>query len=203
MRASLFRSAAHVATAIVLCAAFAHAADATRQKTNINAFWKYQQGDIAEARAPAFNDGAWQSVGLPHSFSIPYFMSPDFYVGYSWYRKHLTLPASATGRRVSLEFDGVFQEAEVFVNGTPVGNHQGGYTGFSLDITSAVRKGDKRDRGARQQRVESATGAARRRTRLQWRHLSQRISGGHRSAARGLVRDVRDHSAGLGRTRGG
>jgi len=117
------------------------AADGSRQKININAFWKYQQGDVAEARAPGFNDAGWQSVGLPHSFSIPYFMSPDFYVGYGWYRKRLQLPASIAGKRVSLEFDGVFQETEVFVNGTLVGGHKGGYTGFSLDITAAARKG--------------------------------------------------------------
>jgi len=113
-----------------------------RQTTNINAFWKYQQGDIAGAEVPKFDDGAWQSYGLPHSFSMPYFAAPDFYVGYGWYRRHLSLPGSAAGKRVSLEFDGVFQDAEVFVNGKDVGGHQGGYTGFPIDITAAARPGD-------------------------------------------------------------
>jgi beta-galactosidase len=129
----------------LFAAAIARAADAPdqpRQKTTINAFWKYHQGDASEAQTPAFNDASWQNIGLPHSFSIPYFMSPDFYVGYGWYRKHLQLSDSVAGKRVSLEFDGVFQDSEVFVNGTRVDTHKGGYTGFSLDITGAAKPGD-------------------------------------------------------------
>jgi beta-galactosidase/beta-glucuronidase len=113
----------------------------SREKININAFWKYRQGDISEAQEPAFDDSTWQTIGLPHSFSIPYFLSPDFYVGYGWYRKRLQLPGSISGKRGSLEFDGVFQEAEVFVNGKRAGGHKGGYTGFTVDITSAAKPG--------------------------------------------------------------
>jgi len=120
----------------------AGAGGATREKSSLNGFWKYQQGDVAGAMAPGFDDGSWQSVGLPHSFSLPYFMSPDFYVGYGWYRRHLPLTASIAGRRVALEFEGVFQDAEVFVNGSAVGAHTGGYTGFLLDVTTAVKPGD-------------------------------------------------------------
>lgn len=115
---------------------------ATRQKSSLNAFWRFQLGDVAGAQAPGFDDGRWQAIGLPHSFSIPYFMSPDFYVGYGWYRRHVQLPASDAGRRVALEFEGVFQEADVFVNGSRVGGHTGGYTGFLLDISEAVKPGD-------------------------------------------------------------
>lgn len=134
-----------IAAALTLAAAIANAADdqgPVRQKISINAFWKYQQGDPAGAEAPTCNDDSWQSFGLPHSFSIPYFLSSDFYVGYGWYRKHQQLPDSIAGKRVSLEFDGVFQDAEVFLNGTPVGGHKGGYTGFSVDVTAAAKPGD-------------------------------------------------------------
>ncbi len=113
-----------------------------RQKININAFWKYHQGDLPDGQTPASDDSSWQAIGLPHSFSIPYFMSPDFYVGYGWYRKHQNLAEPIAGKRLSLEFDGVFQEAEVFVNGQKVGGHKGGYTGFSVDITAAAKPGD-------------------------------------------------------------
>jgi hypothetical protein len=89
-----------------------------------------------------FDDSKWASVGLPHSFSIPYFGSPHFYTGYGWYRRHFDVPASWDGRRIFLEFDGVFQEAKVFVNGRPVGVHRGGYTGFSVEITPATHQGD-------------------------------------------------------------
>ena len=65
-----------------------------------------------------------------------------FYVGYGWYRKHFDVPAAWSGRRVNLEFDGVFQVAELFVNGQRIGEHKGGYTGFTFDITDAVKPGD-------------------------------------------------------------
>ncbi len=51
------------------------------------------------------------------------------------YRKHFDGSAAWRGQRISFEFDGVFQVAEVFVNGQRVGEHRGGYTGFSCDIT--------------------------------------------------------------------
>jgi beta-galactosidase len=145
LRQATIRYVATVLNFFIFAACCTYAADdseGTRQRININAFWKYQQGDVSGAQAADFDDAEWQSTGLPHSFSIPYFLSPDFYVGYGWYRKHLQLPESIAGKRVSLEFDGVFQEAELFVNGTRVGEHKGGYTGFSMDVTAAARPGD-------------------------------------------------------------
>jgi len=87
-------------------------------------------------------DAGWQPVGLPHSFSIPYFMSPEFYSGYGWYRKHFQVSAAAMQQQLFLRFEGVFQVAEVFVNGKRAGRHAGGYTGFQIDITKAVHQGD-------------------------------------------------------------
>jgi Beta-galactosidase/beta-glucuronidase len=113
-----------------------------RVKSNFNADWRFSFGDPAEAAAPQFNDAAWQRVGLSHSFSMPYFQTRSFYVGYGWYRKHLYLKTLAKPRRYSLEFEGAFQDAEIFVNAAPVGRHRGGYTGFSLDITPALHAGD-------------------------------------------------------------
>jgi hypothetical protein len=69
-------------------------------------------------------------------------LSAEFYTGYGWYRKHLPVAREWKQKRVFLEFDGVFQVAEVFVNGRSVGRHQGGYTGFSFDITESLRAGD-------------------------------------------------------------
>ena len=114
-----------------------------RDSLNFNREWSFQLGDVAGAEAVAFDDAKWENVGLPHSFSVPYFAANDkFYVGYGWYRKHFDVPAAWAGKRVNLEFDGVFQVAEVFVNGQRIGEHKGGYTGFSFDITDAVKPGD-------------------------------------------------------------
>jgi hypothetical protein len=126
-----------------LLAASAQAAPAPRQIVNLNPDWRFHLGDIAlTAATPDFDDKDWSRVGLPHSFSIPYFQAKTFYVGYGWYRRHLRLDATTGDRRYNLEFDGAFQDAEVFVNGQPVGHHLGGYTGFSLDISKAVHAGD-------------------------------------------------------------
>lgn len=128
--------------AVLGCSALAAREDALRQSRNFNRDWRFQLGDVPGASAASFDDGKWDSANLPHSFSLPYFAAEKFYVGYGWYRKHFVLPAQWEGRRVNLEFDGVFQVAEVFVNGRRVGEHKGGYTGFSLDITDAVTPGE-------------------------------------------------------------
>ncbi len=110
-----------------------------RQNLNFNRDWKFQLGDPAGAETLAFADAQWDAVGLPHSFSEPYFASAKFYTGYGWYRKHFAVPKAWQGKRISLEFDGAFQVAEVFVNGRRIGEHKGGYTGFTFDITDAVK----------------------------------------------------------------
>ena len=109
---------------------------------NFNQAWKFKRADVSGADATAFDDSAWDNVGLPHSFSLPYFMASKFYVGYGWYRKHFSVPSSWTGKSVSLEFQAAFDQAQVYVNGTKVGEHIGGYNGFSIDITSAIKTGD-------------------------------------------------------------
>ena len=112
-----------------------------RDVENLNRGWRYQIGDHAGAEQPDYDDNEWQAIGLPHSFSIPYFMSKDFYVGYGWYRREVKMD-DVRDKMFYLEFDGVFQEAEVYVNGQLAGSHRGGYTGFSIDITKQVKMGD-------------------------------------------------------------
>lgn len=112
-----------------------------RRVVNFNREWKYMRGDCNDAARPTFDDKNWECIGLPHSFSIPYFLSKDFYVGYGWYRKEFKLNRKELTKNISLEFDGVFQEAEIFVNGVKAGGHVGGYTGFTVDISSLVKEG--------------------------------------------------------------
>lgn len=112
-----------------------------RRTELFNREWKYSPGNIENAYISDFDDAGWSVIGLPHSFSIPYFMSKDFYVGYGWYRKTLDVSVEDSRKLIFLEFDGVFQEAEVFVNGQKAGSHVGGYTGFSIDISPYIRCG--------------------------------------------------------------
>lgn len=113
-----------------------------REILNFNREWRFHLGDAAGADAASFDDSKWEDANLPHSFSMPYFAADRFFVGYGWYRKHFDVPAGWREKRVNLEFDGVFQVAEVFVNGKRIGEHRGGYTGFTFDITGAVKPGD-------------------------------------------------------------
>lgn len=117
------------------------ASQSVRMIENINREWKYCRGDIIDASLVNYDDSGWEQIGLPHSFSIPYFLSPDFYVGYGWYRKYLEFTKNDLKSCLSLEFDGVFQEAEVFVNGQMAGKHSGGYTGFTIDISKYAKVG--------------------------------------------------------------
>ena len=126
---------------MVLSAMTLSAAD-LRQTVNFNREWKFQLGDVSGADAAKFDDAKWDDASLPHSFSMPYFAADRVYVGYGWSRKHFDVPVAWSGKRVNLEFDGVFQVAEIFVNGQRIGEHKGGYTGFTFDITDAVKPGD-------------------------------------------------------------
>src|SRR5579875_3074969 len=98
----------------------------------LNPDWRFYLGDAEGAEAIRFDDHQWQTVNLPHSFGVPYFARPGFYVGYGWYRKDLVLDEISPGRRITIEFEAAFQDAEIFVNGKRAGQHLGGYTGFSL-----------------------------------------------------------------------
>lgn len=114
---------------------------ADRVESNFNRDFRFSLGEHPEAKSPDFNDAAWDRTGLPHSFSIPYFRSPHFLVGEGWYRKHFTVD-DIKGRRFRLDFEAVFQVCEVFVNGRRAGGHEGGYTGFSVNLTPYLKHGD-------------------------------------------------------------
>lgn len=113
-----------------------------RLKKNINRDWQFSFSDELDDFSDKISeDSKWERVGLPHTFSLPYFRSESFYEGYGWYQKTLQIEESWLNQNVSLEFDGVFQVVEVYLNGTKVGEHRGGYTGFTIDISDAVNAG--------------------------------------------------------------
>src|SRR5881394_3424820 len=113
-----------------------------RMRANLNREWRFFRGDEPDAPRVDLDDSDWQPIGLPHTFDLPYFRTPEFYVGFGWYRKAFDILPAWSGKRLFLEFDGVFQVAEVFVNGRRIGEHRGGYTGFCIDITDACRAGE-------------------------------------------------------------
>ena len=101
-------------------------------------------GAYANAQDPGFDDSGWRTLDVPHDWSIELTpvqtantsSSTGFLEGgLAWYRKHFTLPSSMAGQRISVEFDGVYMNSNVYLNGQLLGNHPYAYTGFSYDIT--------------------------------------------------------------------
>lgn len=129
-------------TAILVLSVMLNLSLSAREVTNLNRAWRFTLGDPPQAASVHFDDSQWAPIGLPHSFSIPYFMSKDFYTGYGWYRRNISISRQELKGKLFLEFDGVFQEAEIYINGKKAGSHIGGYTGFQIDITPYVHQGN-------------------------------------------------------------
>ncbi|MBR4772393.1 MAG: DUF4982 domain-containing protein [Bacteroidales bacterium] len=138
-----------IALAAVLTAGTAFAAE--RVHTTFDFDWKFSLAATDGAQARDFDDSAWTGVQLPHDWSmtLPY-LSPEqggqgsmgfMQGGIGWYRKTFAVPAAWKGRRVSLEFDGVYHRATIYVNGKQAGFHPYGYTAFALDITDLLEPG--------------------------------------------------------------
>jgi len=118
--------------------------ESPRQQLNADANWKFFLGDPAGAEAASFRDSAWRTVDLPHDWSIE--SVPDeknltgsgggyFPAGIGWYRKDFTAPANWKGKQVSVEFEGVAENATVYLNGKKLGIHPYAYTSFQFDLT--------------------------------------------------------------------
>jgi beta-galactosidase len=126
---------------------------AVRSYVNLNGAWKFYRGspgNDASGRSPQaalYADAAWTTVTVPHTWNAvdgQTSTSPGrdtYYRGDGWYRRHVTVPPSAAGKKVYVEFDAVNQVADVFVNGSSVGRHIGGFAKFRYDITPYARIG--------------------------------------------------------------
>src|SRR5690348_15961087 len=104
-------------------------------------------GAHAGAAQPGYDDSAWRQVAVPHDWSIEQTPTTEHGTtsgtgflpgGLGWYRLAFTLPPSFAGKRISVEFDGVYMDSYVYCNGTEAGRHPYGYTGFALDVTDLL-----------------------------------------------------------------
>ena len=115
-----------------------------RQRLSMDPGWHFTLGDPARAELPAFDDQAWRRVDLPHDWSIEGTMRQDaagggqfafLPGGIGWYRKAFRMPQNARGLEASLEFDGVYMNSDVWINGVHLGRRPYGYISFAYDIT--------------------------------------------------------------------
>jgi beta-galactosidase len=132
------------------------AANRYRTVTDFDPGWLFHYGDASGAGAASYDDSGWRGLSVPHDWSVegptppsdPFSQSAPStgrggYLpsGIGWYRKHFSLAGVPATRKVYIEFDGVMANASVYVNGTLIGTHPNGYTGFRYDITGAVKAG--------------------------------------------------------------
>jgi len=123
---------------------------AARVEQSLDCGWRFCLGDNAAANNPEFNDSGWRVLDVPHDWSIEgeydasnptrqlcgYLPS-----GIGWYRRALDMPASWKGKTVTVEFEGVYMNSTVWLNGVRVGGRPYGYLGFTCDLTAQLKPG--------------------------------------------------------------
>ncbi|HUL76846.1 MAG TPA: glycoside hydrolase family 2 TIM barrel-domain containing protein [Vicinamibacteria bacterium] len=175
--------------------------------------WRFHRGDVSGADRVSFDDSAWRTLDVPHDWSIENLESPDgvkrsgpfdeelsagkaatgwVVGGTGWYRKRFRLPALGD-RRVEVRFDGVYMDAEVWLNGRLLGREPYGYSSFAFDITPYAALGENvvavrvRNEG-RNSRWYSGSGL--------YRHVWLTTTGPLRVSLWGVAVTTRDVSAG-------
>jgi len=130
-------------------------AESLRERQLLDFDWKFHRGDQPGAEKPSFDDGSWRKVDLPHDWSIePIAENQSIFDqkfpnssgslpgGVGWYRRELDL-AVEKERRYFLEFEGVFMNSDVWVNGVHLGNRPYGYVGFQYELTPHLKPGQR------------------------------------------------------------
>jgi beta-galactosidase len=136
---------------------FGHAGDPTKDfNYSIATIFSKSGGAARTAIDPKFNDRDWRKLNIPHDWAVelPFVHVKNFDVmahGYKpvgglfpetsigWYRKHFTIPSKDSGQRFQIQFDGIFRNASIWLNGFYVGTNPGGYIGESYDVTDFIR----------------------------------------------------------------
>ena len=126
--------------------------EAPRVRESFDAGWRFLQSDAVAAEQAGFDDAAWRRLSLPHDWSIegPFDEKastggPGGYLptGVGWYRKHFAVPEALRGRKVTVEFDGVYMNSDVWINGRHLGRWPYGYSSFAYDLTPFLSFGDQ------------------------------------------------------------
>ena len=113
-----------------------------------DAGWKFMLADTPDAALAGYDDRAWAAVELPHDWSVaapPQADAPAgndggwYATGTGWYRKSFILKRVAA--HTELYFEGVYERADIYVNGHKAGHHDYGYTSFAVDVTPYLVRG--------------------------------------------------------------
>ncbi|MBK8504361.1 MAG: beta galactosidase jelly roll domain-containing protein [Saprospiraceae bacterium] len=125
------------------------------REISFNVGWKFFRTEVIDGQSPALDDSNWRIIDLPHDYSIedltdqqevrqigPFSQlsaggpsTGHVEGGVAWYRKHFSLAEKDRDHQISVLFDGVYMNADVWINGNHLGNHPYGYTAFVFDLT--------------------------------------------------------------------
>ncbi|WP_461451548.1 sugar-binding domain-containing protein [Mucilaginibacter sp.] len=133
---------------------FTASAQSARKVENFDSDWKFLLGDDSLARYSKFDDANWRLLNLPHDWSIEGNFSEQnpttqaeggLPAGIGWYRKTFTVSESSKSKQISINFDGVYHNSEVWINGHYLGKRPNGYVSFSYDITPYLNFGTQKN----------------------------------------------------------
>ncbi len=124
------------------------------QTVSFNQNWRFHLGDVSDAQRVDLNDSAWRELNLPHDWSVelPFDeKSPAgtgggaLNGGLGWYRKTFTIPLNAKGQSIFIEFDGIYRNSEVWINGHYLGKRPYGYSSFQYELTPHLNFGGQKN----------------------------------------------------------
>jgi hypothetical protein len=135
---------------LIISVSISFSQSVNREKLLFDLGWKFHLGDLNAAKDSSFNDASWRNLNLPHDWSI----EADFdstlasctgylTAGFGWYRKTFDIPQSYQGKTITIQFDGVYCNSDIWVNGKYVGKHHYGFTSFYYDLTPYINVGNK------------------------------------------------------------
>ena len=116
--------------------------------------WKFLLGDVSDGQNPGYDDVEWRTINLPHDWSIEGEFSKDNHAtvgggalpgGIGWYRKTFALPESNKDKLTFVDFDGVYRNSEVWINGHYLGKRPYGYSSFRYELTPFLKYGDAKN----------------------------------------------------------
>jgi len=143
-----------VALLFFISISFADSPKGSRIIENFDKNWKFNLGDVSDGQLPDFNDSQWRTLDLPHDWSIEGKFSkenpatPDGGAlpgGIGWYRKAFVLPQSEKGLLVFIDFDGIYRNSEVWINGHYLGKRPYGYSSFRYELTPFLKYGEEKN----------------------------------------------------------
>ena len=121
---------------------------------NFDQDWRFYLGDLPDAKDPGFDDSQWRTLNLPHDWSIEGQFDEKNPAGtgggalpggVGWYRKTFNVPATAKGKLVLIDFDGVYRNSEAWINGHYLGKRPYGYSSFEYELTPFINFGAQKN----------------------------------------------------------